>query len=283
MKITTLLLVCAVALSGFDSGVCAEKAWSTGRELKTPESIRYDSERDIIYVSSINGRPAEKDGNGFISKITTGGEIENLKWITGLDAPKGMDFEGGKLFVSDIDHLVEIDIDKGEISARYHAEGSIFLNDVAVDDSGTVYVSDASKVSVIYALKEGEVSVWLDSEEIKRPNGLFYNDGTLYVGSTGDGALKAVDISTQKVETVADVGFGIDGLVMDGEGGFIVSDWRGRTSSVGPDGKVKTLLDTTESKINSADIEYIVELDLLLIPTFMDDRVMAYHLQESEE
>lgn len=283
MKIRVIFLVFAVAILGFGSGVCAEKAWSTQKELKTPESIRYDDVRDVIYVSSINGRATEKDGNGFISKLTTGGKIENLKWITGLDAPKGMDFGGGKLFVSDIDHLVEIDIEKGEVSARYQAEGAQFLNDVAVDDSGTVYVSDASKVSVIYALNDGEIAVWLDSEEIVRPNGLFYHDGKLYVGSTGDGALKVVDIATKKVKTVADVGFGIDGLVLDGDGGFIVSDWRGKTSSVSRDGKVKTLIDTSEAGINSADIEYIIELDLLLVPTFMDDRVMAYHLKESEE
>jgi len=42
--------------------------------------------------------------------------------------------------------------------------------------------------------------------------------------------------------------------------------------------KVK-LLDTTPQEINAADIDYIPSKNLLLVPTFFDDRVMAYELK----
>ena len=96
-----------------------EKVWETTTELKTPESVLYDEERDIIYVSNINGSPAELDGNGFISILDSNGKIKNLKWVTGLNAPKGMAIYKTKLFVSDIKQLVEIDIKSGKILKKY--------------------------------------------------------------------------------------------------------------------------------------------------------------------
>ena len=45
-------------------------------------------------------------------------------------------------------------------------------------------------------------------------------------------------------------------------------------------GKIIVLIDTTASKINSADLEYVQSRRLLLIPTFFDNRVMAYKVEE---
>jgi hypothetical protein len=38
------------------------------------------------------------------------------------------------------------------------------------------------------------------------------------------------------------------------------------------------IFDTTNDKINAADIDYIPEKQLLLVPTFLDNRAMAYKL-----
>jgi hypothetical protein len=43
---------------------------------------------------------------------------------------------------------------------------------------------------------------------------------------------------------------------------------------------VTVLIDTTNQKINSADIEYIEGKQILLIPTFFDNRVVAYQVEE---
>src|SRR5579885_1511617 len=37
--------------------------------MKTPESVRYDPELDVFYVSNINGNPSQHDGNGFIAVV----------------------------------------------------------------------------------------------------------------------------------------------------------------------------------------------------------------------
>jgi hypothetical protein len=39
------------------------------------------------------------------------------------------------------------------------------------------------------------------------------------------------------------------------------------------------LLNTSTEKINAADIKYIPANHLLLVPTFLDNRVMAYEIK----
>jgi sugar lactone lactonase YvrE len=256
------------------------KQWETEKELRVPESVLYDESGNILYVSNINGGPTEKNGQGFISKVSLDGKIEVLKWVTGLNAPKGSAIHGNKFYVSDIDQLVEIDLKTGKILAKYLAAGAEFLNDVAADASGNVYVSDmSSKNSVIYRLTKGNMTVWAKGREISSPNGLYMEEKRLLVGNCGDGSLKAINLADKKITTIARVGYGIDGLRSDGQGNYFISDWKGKTSLVTASGKVIVLIDTTSQKINSADLEYIKTKNLLLIPTFFDNRVMAYNVK----
>ena len=145
MRYAIVLVLCALISCSQARQFDVEERWATERVLKTPESILYDEARDVLYVSNINGSPMGKDGNGFISKLSTGGEILDLEWVTGLNAPKGAGIAGGTLYVTDIDELVEIDIEAGVVVQRYAAPGAIFLNDLAVDRKGNVYISDSSE------------------------------------------------------------------------------------------------------------------------------------------
>ena len=103
-----------------------DKQWQTKKELRVPESVLYDESKNILYVSNINGKSTEKNGRGFISKVSLDGKIEVLKWATGLHAPKGSAIYKNKLYISDIDHLIEIDINTGKIVAKYPATGASF-------------------------------------------------------------------------------------------------------------------------------------------------------------
>lgn len=274
MKKLLLALICLSLIAcGGETGTI-RISWSTPDTLKTPESIKYDPVREFIYVSNINGNPTEKDNNGFISRLSLSGEILDLKWVEGLSAPKGMDIRDGRLYVTDIDKLVEIDLDKGEIVSRYDAEGAEFLNDVAAGSSGIIFVSDMS-ADIIYIFDGEKMEQWL-WEDLEHPNGLFFEDGMLYVGCSG--LIRVIDVTNGRTVEEIETGFSIDGLVPDGKGGFIASDWQGKTVRVGRDSEQAVLLDTSSSGVNSADIEYIVDKKLLIIPTFRDNRAVAYSL-----
>jgi sugar lactone lactonase YvrE len=257
------------------------KQWETEKVLQIPESVLYHESGNILYVSNINGSPTQKNGQGFISKVSLDGKIELLKWATGLNAPKGSAIYGNKFYVSNIDELVEIDLETGKILAEYPATGAKFLNDVATDASGNVYVTDmSSENSAIYKLSQGKMTVWVKGKEIVNPNGLFMEEKRLVVGNSGDGSLKAVNLADKTISTIAKVGSGIDGLRSDGKGNYFISDWKGKTSLVTASGEIIVLIGTTASKVNSADLEYIKSRRLLLIPTFFDNRVVAYKVEE---
>src|SRR5919112_4452154 len=109
-----------------------EKVWESPNQLKSPESVAYDSNKSILYVSNIDGKPDDKDHKGFISKLSpTNGSIIDLNWITNLNAPKGIDLDNstGKLYVSDVSELVEIDSSNGKIVSYYPASENSSLND----------------------------------------------------------------------------------------------------------------------------------------------------------
>ena len=161
------------------------KIWETNAAFKLPESVIYDKENEILYVSNMQDDPFKKDKNGFISKVDLNGKILKLKWIKGLNAPKGLAISKGKLYVGDVDQLVEIDIKKGKIIKKHDAIGAALLNDVAADTKGNIYVSDTF-TDTIYRLNTfGQLTKWLYSPELQAPNGLHYEKGQLIVGSWG--------------------------------------------------------------------------------------------------
>jgi len=269
-------------LSVFVPFACSQKAyispdltklWETPAELKTPESVLYDYQRDVYYVSNVNGNPSEKDGNGFISRLKADGTIENLQWITGLNAPKGMGLVDSLLYVSDIDEIVEMDVNSGKILNKYPIPGSKFLNDITCDEGGRVFVSDMQD-SKIYVLSDGKVSLWLSDPRLDGVNGLLVWEEDMYAG-VKNAVLRISDDGRSVEEWIHETG-GIDGLVTDGKGNFIFSDWTGHVYKATAHGKPVKLLDTTPVKMNAADIDFILDKNILLVPTFFDNRVVAY-------
>lgn len=250
-----------------------EKVWESSAELQTPESVLFDEDNDMMYVANINGDPSAKDGNGFISILNADGSAKELEWVTGLDAPKGMAMYEGKLYVSDIDRLVEIDIESGRIVSRFHAANAVFLNDVAACNNGMILVSD-TRTAKIHALINGSLTVWMEGEPLETPNGLFTEMGKLYIG---DQNIYEVDMKTKEIsKIIADAG-GVDGLEKNNAGEFVYSNWPGRVF-VHRNGKSVKVLDTTADEIKTADLDFALKHDLVLIPTFFDNKVVAYKI-----
>src|SRR5438034_9303336 len=77
--------------------------------FKTPESVKYDPDLDLYFVTNINGNPSAKDNNGFISRIRPDGTVDSLAFVAGgrggvtLNGPKGTALVGGQLWVAGID------------------------------------------------------------------------------------------------------------------------------------------------------------------------------------
>ena len=260
---------------GFMNKPRITEVWSTSKDLKVPESVMYDKENHIIYVANINGKPTEKNNMGFISKISLDGKIVTLKWVDGMNAPKGMGLKDNLLYVTDIDRIHVIDKNKDQIIKTHDVSGAKFLNDIAIDSKGNVYATDMLTKKVLI-LKNNKVDTWIDLNEYSKPNGLFMEEPDLLVG-TADGLLR-ISLNKKDIKMEISNKGGIDGLKKIRKGEYIVSDWKGKTQLIGKNKRPIVLLDTTNKKINAADLEYIPDKRLIIIPTFFDNRVVAYKL-----
>ncbi len=276
MKVLLSILVLVIATGvGLANAQELEKEWETTAELKTPESVLYDEDEKVIYVSNIDGDPSEKDGNGFISILNSDGSEKDLHWVENLNAPKGMAISDGKLYVSDIDQLVEIDLKSGKVIKKYDVPEAVFLNDVAASDDGLVFVSD-TRTARIHALKDGKLTEWMSGSPLETPNGLFVEYGRLFIG---DKSIFEVDISTKNVKEIIQDAGGVDGLEKTNDDEFVFSNWEGRIF-LHRNGKNIKLLDTTEEELKTADIDFSKDLNLVLVPTFYDNRIVAYRIND---
>ena len=107
-----------------------ELLWETPAELNVPESVIFDMEREQYFVSNIGGQSSGKNGQGFVSRLGLNGDITELEWVTGLNAPKGMGIYEHFLYVTDIDRVVKIDIVEGLVAEEFAFPDARFLNDI---------------------------------------------------------------------------------------------------------------------------------------------------------
>ena len=264
------------------------KIWETNAAFKLPESVIYDKENEILYVSNMQDDPFKKDKNGFISKVDLNGKILKLKWIKGLNAPKGLAISKGKLYVGDVDQLVEIDIKKGKIIKKHDAIGAALLNDVAADTKGNIYVSDTF-TDTIYRLNTfGQLTKWLYSPELQAPNGLHYEKGQLIVGSWGHptdgwsaaevGHLKIISLKTKKIKSLGNgeaVG-NLDGVESDGNNAYYVADWvGGKLLHIQKNGSFKEVLKLSQGV---ADHEVIHDKNMIIIPMMLEGKLITYKI-----
>jgi len=279
MKNNYKVALCALCLAGSFTlnAQKLELKWKTDTLLSVPESVLLDEGKKILYVANIDGKPDGKDGAGFISKVSLSGKIEDLKWVTGLDAPKGMGLLGAKLYVADISRVVVIDVASGKITNKIEIEGAKFLNDITIDKKGTVYVSDTG-TGRIHTLKNNKAELYFESSEFKGINGLLALNNELYVVDFGTGINYKLS-ADKKLVKFGTTSEGADGVVPVGDGSFLVSNWNGEVYHVSAKGESTKLLDTKDQKVSAADIEFDTRSKTLFIPTFFSNSVTAYQLK----
>lgn len=257
-----------------------EKTWETDTtSLITPESVIYDSSAKVLYVSCINGVPPDKkDNDGYIAKVGLDGKVIEAKWIKGFSAPKGMGIYNNKLYVTDIDQVVEIDLSKGKIAKKYPVKKAKFLNDIDVKANGDIFISD-SYGDAIYLLSNGKIDLWLQNDSLGKPNGLMAREDALYMSTFGSNEFVKFDYTT-KAKTLLSKGVTEgDGVVLYNDSTFLVSGWSGYYFQYTPSGKAKEILNTVDAKSHAADFWYIKDKNLLLTPTFFKNSVVAYQVK----
>ncbi|SHH64770.1 SRPBCC family protein [Winogradskyella jejuensis] len=247
-------------------------------ELTHCESAVYDAQNNRIYASLIGNR---EDGDGSVATIGLDGKILNKTFVAGLNDPKGIAITKDKLYVSDVTELVEADLKTGKILNKYTSESIAFLNDVAIDNSGNVYVSD-TRTSEIYQLgTNGNFSLWLADAALDNPNGLLVQGNTMYVASWGSapegGRVSKIDMNTKSVDSISTIIGNLDGIRPYDANRMIISDWRsGNIHLIDAEGNTENILTVGQSV---GDIAYVKEKQLLLLPMNKQSRLLFYKLK----
>ncbi|MFW1677075.1 hypothetical protein ACFVYJ_04755 [Pontibacter sp. JAM-7] len=261
------------------------EAWQSPALLKQPESVVFDILRQSLYVSNINGDPTQADQNGFISLLDLEGNISKLEWVTGLNAPKGMAMFGNKLFVADLNTLVVIDVETATIVQRFTTTEDSFLNDVAINSAGVIYVTDTLH-NKIYRLYRGKLETWLVDPRLENPNGIYLDNQHIFIASWGvptegwntkvPGHLLQL---TETDKTLQDFGSNkpignLDGVAKLGDNAMLVTDWMaGTLLQVNGDGSSQLV---AELEPGVADMLYLRSRRMLYIPLMNAGKLTAY-------
>jgi hypothetical protein len=268
--------------------------------LSTPESVAYDAEQDVYFVSNIEGKPTEADGKAFISKLSPDGKIAVLRFIDGgaevkgskakveLNAPKGISLVGKELWVADIDVVRVFDKATGVPKGKVEIKGATFLNDLTSDDKGNVYVSDSglkvgangfepTGTDAVYKIdKARKVTTLVKGPELNRPNGLAWTKEGIWLAPFNSNELSLLGPKGEKLKSIKLPTGGLDGvLVLPGAARqLVVSSWEGKT--------IYRISDKDEvtpwvKNINApADIGWDSKRSKLLAPMFMDNKVVVF-------
>jgi len=163
--------------------------------LEGPESVRYDPDQDVFFISNMAGYGSYKDGNGYIVRVSAENPGESEVLVQGgrngatLDAPKGMAIQGDTLWVADIDVLRGFDRRDGRPvgSIDFAPLGVVLLNDVALAPDGTLRVTDTGirmvEVGVIHTGPDRIFAVGANravtevasGPQLRQPNGITWD------------------------------------------------------------------------------------------------------------
>jgi hypothetical protein len=259
----------------------------------TPESVLHDSIADVYLVSNINGGPVDEDDNGFISRVTPDGEVENLKWIDGasndvvLNAPKGMAIRGDTLYVADIKCIRRYNRTTGESITSTCYDTMSFLNDIAVGGANqSLFVTDTgvdgnfqpTGTEAVYRMedREGQQGVTLASgPNLGGPNGVAVGSRGIFVVTYASGEVLRFTPTGEKT-VVATIGQPLDGVVMTNDGGFAFSSWGDSSvTHVNSMGQINKVAVGVEAP---ADIGYDKKRNRILIPLFNANEIRIVDL-----
>ena len=248
-----------------------EPLWTAAGGLTVPESVLFDPDRDVLYVSNY------VPGAGYVSRLSLDGTVLEDRWVEGIPSATGMGLDRNRLFVAGLTSVYEIDIDAGQIAAEHPVEGARFLNDVVIDSRGTLFVTDG-QARTIFSLRRGHSSVWLTDDRLAGVNGLCLAGERFLAGAGGGGVLFEIDRSSKMMSEVVSLGPGaiVDGIAVYDTDRYLVSNWNGITFLVDREGTVLPLINTLRVNMKQADFCWLADRRLLIVPAFGSNSVAAW-------
>lgn len=245
----------------------------------------------FIYAAEIGKdlKPSAKDGDGKVIKLDKKGQIVDANFVKEpLDAPKGLVINDDILYLNDIDRLVAIDLKTGnKLYEIDFSKDTSFLNDIAVWDNTTLFVSatDKSKLYKVNLADKTYTEVKTD-KAIAGINGLFCfkKASRLYVNGFGsdnqpNGVIGFIDLKDNKFTQLSSIEGYYDGMFISKDV-LYVSNWmatsekKGIIAGIGiynTNAPKIALVPTAEPIGGPAD--FIIMNDQLIVPALMGSEI----------
>ncbi len=260
-----------------------------------PDQVVWHAPSRTWFVSNLGGGISlDKDNYGWITRTDEKGNIIAPFWIgkeEGMHAPSGMTITNDFLYVVDRDGVYEIDIASQKIASFYPIPDGEFLNDIARSSNGDLYVSDffGNKIYIIPADSK-KPEIWLASDRLEAPDGLYIEQDILIVASWGIlsepgtfntsklGDLLSIDLRTKKITPLVKEVGNLEGITKAGPY-YYITDWAaGKLLKVHP--TEKTVVDFISGLSQPSDPNYSKELKILGFPQHGTNQVLFLRIVE---
>ena len=274
-----------IAIFYFITSVHAQDQYSY-RGFDSPVSVTQYGGYYYLSNSGKNFGMATRDGDGYISRIRSDGSQEEvtMKYITGLNNPRGIYAVQGTLYICDIDRLVGIDLRTRTkvFELSFEKENVSQLTHITSENDKILYVS-APDIDAIFEvdLSAKKYSRWT---EAIAPTGLLIFNNQMYTCSMGtdslpNGKLGVIDMKTKKyTQLIDDEGY-LWGLALNGKR-LYYSDWvqfakRGVIKWVDLNTQSTGEIKFTSKIGGPADFVYDARNDLFIIPAVLEGVVFG--------
>ena len=290
----------AAEADGLVTGVSTEGA----RHVRTivgfadPESVCYDADQDVFFVSNIAGFGSNKDNRGYIVRVSAARLDSASVFVQSglggatLHAPKGMTIQGDTLWVADIDVVRGFHRRTGQPvgTIDFSAHNPTQLNDIAARD-GELRVTDTGIWMVyegnvhtgpdkIFSVVGRRVALIANSLSLKLPNGITWDStGSRWIVVSFDrhaGEVAAMPATADSLRRVLRAGPGqLDGVEMLADGRILFSSWADSSVHVWEEGRdVRIIREVPEP----ADIGVDTRRGRVLIPLTVLGQVQVWTL-----
>ena len=187
-----------------------------------PESIVYYPARNQFIVGSMK--------KGQIGAVNEKGEYTVLLTDSSLIATSGLKIKGNDLYALSGDlgyssnssekskynvaRLIKIDLKANKITSVINLDtlfkGRHFVNDLAIDDTGNIYITDSFSPVIYKVRPDGKASVWVNSDDFKSDgknlNGIVYHKhGYILVALSQSGKLYKIEVADSSKITEVEI------------------------------------------------------------------------------
>lgn len=208
-----------ILIALFQAIVVSVSFIDAGAQYSSPESVTYDSVTSKYFISNTASRIIlQRDRQGNVSEfVNVGSSIH------------GVTVHANKLYVCNGTRVRGYDIANASETFNVQISGSTFLNDLAIDASGMMYVSDFS-ARRIYKVNTATQEYWTYVPSTgSTPNGVYVDAvrNRLLICCWGSSApIRSVNFADSSITTLVTTPYSnLDGISLDRNDNVYVSSW----------------------------------------------------------